>query len=111
MPSHKDERNMGVALTPCAVVGAGPLGLAGIYSRAWHDVYLAAATGEIAQLDAFLEDGGDRIRIEVGNVEGPLDFLGFLQRSTCGTHHLVIVKSIGFDDLVVEVESVLHLGL
>ena len=48
MPAHEDQGDVGVALAPCAVVGTGPLGLACIDSRAWHDVDLAAAAGEVA---------------------------------------------------------------
>ena len=78
VPAHEDQGNVGVALAPRAVIGAIPLGFTCIDSRAGYDIDLTAALGEVPQLDALLEQGGDGVGVDARHVDGPLDLLGHL---------------------------------
>jgi len=111
VPSHEDEGDVGVALAPRAVVGSSPLGFTGINARAGHNVDLAATSGEIAQLDALLENCGNRVGVDMGHIDRPLDLLGSLERQAGSAHDYIIVEVPTVDGLMVEVECKSHLFL
>ena len=75
VPAHEDKGDVAIALAPCAVVGACFIGAAGIKSRAGNDEYLTAAAGEIAQLDALLEDGRHGVTVDVEDIYGPFNIV------------------------------------